>query len=113
MKSSQLIWRYVVNVKSMLKILSIFVAFLENINFTDLFATLYHDIFKPFFKFELDFELDFDFENFTTGVTLLQIEGSSWEICHYFLVVIDFLSSYWFPPNKFHNILFWILFHRE
>ena len=30
------IWRYVVSVKSMLKILSIFVAFLENMNFTKL-----------------------------------------------------------------------------
>ena len=33
MKSSLLIWRYVVNVKSTVKILSIFVALLENINF--------------------------------------------------------------------------------
>ena len=33
MKSS--IWRYVVNVKSTVKILSIFVAFLENMNFTN------------------------------------------------------------------------------
>ena len=33
MKSSQSIWRYVVTVKSMVKILSIFVAFLENMNF--------------------------------------------------------------------------------
>ena len=29
------IWRYVVCVKSTVKILSIFVAFLENMNFTD------------------------------------------------------------------------------
>ena len=35
MKSSPLIWRYVVNVKSSGKILSIFVAFLENMNFTE------------------------------------------------------------------------------
>ena len=34
MKSSLSIWRYVVNVKSMVKILSIFEAFLENVNFT-------------------------------------------------------------------------------
>ena len=40
---------------------------------TDLFATLYRGIYKPFSKFELDFDL----ENFTTGATLLQIEGSS------------------------------------
>ena len=33
MKSSPSIWRYVVSVKSMVKILSIFVAFLENMNF--------------------------------------------------------------------------------
>ena len=33
MKCSPLIWRYVVNVKSTVKISSIFVAFLENINF--------------------------------------------------------------------------------
>ena len=33
MKSSPSIWRYVVNVKSAVKILSIFVAFLENMNF--------------------------------------------------------------------------------
>ena len=33
MKSSP-IWRYVVNVKSTVKILSIFVAFLESMNFT-------------------------------------------------------------------------------
>ena len=32
-KSSTSIWRYVVSVKSMLKISSIFVAFLENMNF--------------------------------------------------------------------------------
>ena len=36
MKSSPSIWRYVVNVKSMGKILSIFVAFLENKNFIPL-----------------------------------------------------------------------------
>ena len=34
MKSSTSIWRYVVNFKSTVKILSIFVAFLENVNFT-------------------------------------------------------------------------------
>ena len=34
MKYSQSIWRYVVNLKSTVKILSIFVAFLEDINFT-------------------------------------------------------------------------------
>ena len=33
MKYSPLIWRYVVNVKLMVKILSIFLVFLENINF--------------------------------------------------------------------------------
>ena len=33
MKSSPSIWHYVVNVKSTVKILSIFVAFLENMNF--------------------------------------------------------------------------------
>ena len=32
MKSSPSIWRYVVNIKSTVKILSIFVAFLENMN---------------------------------------------------------------------------------
>ena len=34
MKSSPSIWRYVVNVKSTVKISSIFVVFLENTNFT-------------------------------------------------------------------------------
>ena len=34
MKSSPSIWRYVVNVKLMVKISLIFVAFLENMNFT-------------------------------------------------------------------------------
>ena len=34
MKFSLAIWRYVVNVKWTLKILSIFVAFSENVNFT-------------------------------------------------------------------------------
>ena len=34
MKSSLSIWRYVVSVKSTVKISSIFVAFLENTNFT-------------------------------------------------------------------------------
>ena len=34
MKSSLSIWHYVLNVKSMAKILAIFVAFLENMNFT-------------------------------------------------------------------------------
>ena len=33
MKSSLSIWRYVLNVKSTVKILSIFVAFLDNVNF--------------------------------------------------------------------------------
>ena len=33
MKSSMSIWRYVANVKSTVKILSTFVAFLENMNF--------------------------------------------------------------------------------
>ena len=33
MKSSPLIWGYVVNVKSMVKIFQIFVAFLENMSF--------------------------------------------------------------------------------
>ena len=33
MKSSSLIWRYVVNFKSIVKISSIFVAVLENMNF--------------------------------------------------------------------------------
>ena len=33
MKSSSSVWHYVVNVKSMVKISSIFVAFLENMNF--------------------------------------------------------------------------------
>ena len=33
MKSSASVWRYVVNVKSMVKISSIFMAFLENMNF--------------------------------------------------------------------------------
>ena len=33
MKSSPWIWRYVGNVKSTVKILSVFVAFLENMNF--------------------------------------------------------------------------------
>ena len=40
MKSSPSIWRYVVNVKSMVKISSIFVAFLENKNFKSLFGFL-------------------------------------------------------------------------
>ena len=34
MKSSLSIWHYVVNVKSTVKILSVCVAFLENMNFT-------------------------------------------------------------------------------
>ena len=34
MKSSPSIWHYVVDVKSTVKISSIFVAFLENMNFT-------------------------------------------------------------------------------
>ena len=34
-KSSPLIWRYVVSVKLMVKISSIFVAFLENMNFNE------------------------------------------------------------------------------
>ena len=34
MKSSSSIWHYVVNVKSTVKISSVFVAFLENMNFT-------------------------------------------------------------------------------
>ena len=33
MKSSQSIWHYVLDLKSTVKILSIFVAFLENMNF--------------------------------------------------------------------------------
>ena len=33
MKSSPLVWHYVVNVKSTVKISAIFVAFLENMNF--------------------------------------------------------------------------------
>ena len=42
MKSSPLIWRYVVNVKASVKISSIFVAFLENINFNlPVFAVLF------------------------------------------------------------------------
>ena len=36
MKSSPSIWRYVVNVKSTMKISSISVAFLENMNFTSI-----------------------------------------------------------------------------
>jgi hypothetical protein len=36
-KISLSIWRYVVSVKLMVKILSIFVAFLENMNFTSIF----------------------------------------------------------------------------
>ena len=39
MKSSPLIWLYVVNVKSTVKILSIFVAFLENVNFKTNYST--------------------------------------------------------------------------
>ena len=35
MKSSRLIWRYVLNVKSTVKISLIFAAFLENMNFND------------------------------------------------------------------------------
>ena len=31
-------WQYVVNVKSTVKILSIYVAFLENVNFTNVFC---------------------------------------------------------------------------
>ena len=37
MKSTPSIWQYVVSVKSMVKILSNFVAFLENTNFTSVF----------------------------------------------------------------------------
>ena len=37
MKSSPLIWRYVVNIKLMVKISSIFVAFVENMNFNNSF----------------------------------------------------------------------------
>ena len=36
MKSSRSIWHYVVSVKSRVKILSIFVAFLENTNFKEI-----------------------------------------------------------------------------
>ena len=46
MKSSPLIWRYVVNVKSTVKILSIFVAFLENMNF--ILGTKVRDPFTDF-----------------------------------------------------------------
>ena len=42
MKSSPSIWRYVVSVKLTVKILSIFVAFLENMNFTK--AILFDDL---------------------------------------------------------------------
>jgi hypothetical protein len=42
MKSSQSIWRYVVNVKSTVKISSIFLAFLENMNFN------FHTLFSSF-----------------------------------------------------------------
>jgi hypothetical protein len=40
-KISLSIWRYVVSVKLMVKILSIFVAFLENMNFTSIFFIFY------------------------------------------------------------------------
>ena len=40
MKSSPLIWRYVVNIKLMVKISSIFVAFLENMNLPKFSDTL-------------------------------------------------------------------------
>ena len=42
MKSSPSIWHYVVSVKSTVKISSIFVAFLENMNFTETLKT-YHE----------------------------------------------------------------------
>ena len=41
MKSSLSIWLYVVSVKSALKIFTIFVAFLENMNFTPNYPTIY------------------------------------------------------------------------
>ena len=41
MKSSPSIWRYVVNVKLTVKNLSIFVAFLENMNFN--IVLIFHD----------------------------------------------------------------------
>ena len=44
MKSSQSIWRYVVNIKSMVKILSILAAFLENMNFKPQVGTLTHNL---------------------------------------------------------------------
>ena len=47
-KSSPLIWHYVVSVKSMVKISSIFVAFLENMNFTTVsFLSLNLRSFEP------------------------------------------------------------------
>ena len=41
MKSSPLIWHLLHNVKLTVKILSIFVAFLENINFNDQYRTFF------------------------------------------------------------------------
>ena len=47
MRSSLSIWRYVVNAKSMVKISSIFVAFLENMSFTDI-VTLFLPLWSGF-----------------------------------------------------------------
>ena len=53
MKSSPSIWRYVVNVKSTVKILSIFVAFLENMNFSILAIILKVYMYENLYSFEL------------------------------------------------------------
>ena len=56
MKSSPSIWRYVVNVKSAVKILSIFVAFLENMNFKNKAILQYgKSIFSNYVRIRIDY----------------------------------------------------------
>ena len=49
MKPSPSIWRYVVNLKSKVKMSSIFVAFLENMNFSLVFTQKFVDNAQQFF----------------------------------------------------------------
>ena len=52
MKSSPLIWRYVVNIKLMVKISSIFVAFVENMNLT----TVFNNGFSHYYLFDRQYQ---------------------------------------------------------
>ena len=62
MKSSPSIWRYVVNAKSMVKILSIFVSFLWNMSFT-----AYFQIFEVFSE-NVNFKNLFQDMNLSQGI---------------------------------------------